>query len=74
MIDTDGNLHALNRHLQEREEYEARFDTCPECDGEGVCMYEEAVADFTNGGFLREVLATCERCHGAGEIEVEFDE
>lgn len=74
MIDTDGNLAALSRHLHEREEYEARFITCPECDGDGVCAYEEAVADYVNGGYLKEVIDTCETCHGSGEIEADEEE
>mgnify|MGYP001089414783 CR=1 FL=1 len=73
-MNTDGNLDALNRHLDEIEEYEARTITCPECDGDGVCAYEEAVVDYVNGGYLKEVIDTCERCDGAGEIEIEGDE
>jgi len=73
-MNTDGNLDALNRHLDEIEEYEARMITCPECDGEGECAYEEAVVDYVNGGYLKEVIDTCERCDGAGEIEIEGDE
>jgi len=68
-MNTDGNLDALNRHLHEIEEYEARTITCPECDGEGVCAYEEAVVDYVHGGYLKEVIDTCQRCDGAGEIE-----
>jgi len=73
-MNTDGNLDALNRRLEEIEEYEARTITCPECDGDGVCAYEEAVVDYVNGGYLKEVIDTCERCDGAGEIEIEGDE
>ena len=73
-MNTDGNLDAINRHLDEIEEYEARMITCPECDGDGVCAYEEAVVDYVNGGYLKEVIDTCERCYGAGEIEIDGDE
>jgi DnaJ-class molecular chaperone len=73
-MNTDGNIDALNRRLHEIEEYEARMITCPECDGDGVCAYEEAVVDYVNGGYLKEVIDTCERCDGAGEIEIEGDE
>ena len=73
-MNTDGNLAALSRHLHEQEEYEARFITCPECDGDGVCAYEEAVVDYVNGGYLTEVIDTCERCEGAGAIEIEDDD
>lgn len=71
MIDTDGNLAALNRHLQEREEYDARFIPCPDCDGEGECEYDEEVADYVNGGYVKAVWDTCETCLGTGEIEIE---
>jgi len=74
MIDTDGNLAALNRHLHEREEYDARFITCPECDGDGECAYEEAVIDYVNGGYLREVIDTCDLCFGTGEIPFDGEE
>ena len=74
MINTDGNLAALNRHLHEREEYEARFITCPDCDGEGECAYDEAVADYVNGGYLKEVIDTCEMCHGTGEVADNYGE
>ena len=73
-MNTDGNLDALNRHLHEIEKYEARMITCPECDGEGECAYEEAVVDYVNGGYLKEVIETCETCHGSGEIEREEEE
>ena len=69
MINTDGNIVALNLHLHEREEYEARFITCPECGGHGECAFEEPVVDYVNGGYLKEVIDTCERCGGCGEIE-----
>ena len=52
MVNTDGNLDALSRHLHEQEEYDARTIPCPQCDGEGVCAYDEAVTDFVNGGYL----------------------
>ena len=74
MIDTDGNLAALNWHLHEIEEYEARIITCPQCDGEGTCAYDEPVADYEHGGYLQEVIDTCDRCNGEGEIEVEGEE
>jgi DnaJ-class molecular chaperone len=45
--------------------------TCPQCDGEGVCAYEEAVVDYENGGYLEEVIDTCDMCHGSGEVDDE---
>lgn len=75
MVNTDGNLDALNRHLHEQEEYDARTIPCPQCDGEGVCAYDEAVTDFVNGGYLKEVIDTCDMCCGDGQIDApEIDE
>ena len=68
-MNTDGNLNALNRHLHEIDEYEARMITCPQCDGEGECAYDEPVIDYQHGGYLQEVIDTCDMCHGSGEIE-----
>jgi len=45
--------------------------TCPQCDGEGMCAYEEPVVDYEHGGYLEEVYDTCDICHGLGEIEDE---
>ena len=73
-MNTDGNLDALNRHLHEQEEYDARFITCPECDGEGQCEYDDPRPDYVNGGEIHAVWDTCETCHGSGEIEREDDE
>lgn len=73
-MDADGNLDALNRHLQAQEEYDARFITCPQCDGEGSCSYDEPVADYTHGGYIKEVIDTCHLCDGEGEIEREEEE
>ena len=47
--------------------------TCPVCDGEGVCAYEEAVVDYEHGGYLQEVIDTCEHCMGSGEVD-DWDE
>lgn len=49
--------------------------TCPQCDGEGTCAYEEAVPDYGgyHGGYLEEVYDTCDMCNGSGEIE-DWDE
>jgi DnaJ-class molecular chaperone len=47
--------------------------TCPQCDGDGVCAYEEEVADYEHGGYLEEVTDTCDMCWGLGEIEEEED-
>ena len=47
---------------------------CPECDGDGECAYDEAVVDYVNGGYLKEVINTCELCHGTGEIESDEEE
>jgi DnaJ-class molecular chaperone len=43
--------------------------TCPQCDGTGECAYEEPVVDYQHGGYLQEVIDTCDRCGGSGEIE-----
>jgi len=74
MINTDGNIAALNRNLHEREEYEARVILRPECDGNGECAFEEAVVDYVNGEYLKEVIGTCERCGGWGKIETDEEE
>lgn len=71
---TDPNLDALNRLLHEQKEYDARTITCPECNGEGTCAYEEEVADYDNGGYLKEVIDTCETCGGSGEVERDEEE
>jgi hypothetical protein len=42
--------------------------TCPVCDGEGVCAYEEAVVDYEHGGYF----TTCEHCI-SGEVD-DWDE
>jgi DnaJ-class molecular chaperone len=48
--------------------------TCPQCDGEGLCAYEEPVVDYVHGGYLQEVIDTCDMCNGTGEIEDEEEE
>lgn len=73
-MNTDGNLDALSRHLREQEEYDARTITCPECNGEGTCAYEEPVIDYFDGGYLQELIDTCETCGGTGEVEREEEE
>lgn len=73
-MNTDGNLDALNRHLHEQEEYNARMITCPQCDGEGECAYDEPVIDYQHGGYLQEVIDTCETCGGSGEVERDKEE
>ena len=41
---------------------------CPQCEGEGHCTYEEGVADYEYGGYLQEVVDTCDMCEGSGMI------
>jgi len=48
--------------------------TCPMCGGEGECAYEEAVPDYANGGYLKEVIDTCDLCEGSGVVEDWDDE
>ena len=48
--------------------------TCPVCDGEGVCAYEEAVVDYEHGGYLQEVYGECDMCYGSGEVDDEEEE
>jgi len=48
--------------------------TCPQCEGDGVCAYEEAVVDYEHGGYLEEVTDTCDMCWGSGEIEDEEED
>jgi len=49
--------------------------TCPQCDGEGTCAYEEAVVDYEHGGYLQETYGECDMCNGwGGEIEDEEEE
>lgn len=48
--------------------------TCPQCNGEGVCAYEEAVADYEDGGYLEEVMDTCDMCYGWGTVDGEEEE
>ena len=48
--------------------------TCPQCDGEGTCAYEEPVVDYEHGGYLEEVIDTCDMCWGSGEVEVEVED
>lgn len=43
--------------------------TCPVCCGEGVCAYEDPVVDYEHGGYLEEVIDTCDTCNGTGEVE-----
>jgi len=47
---------------------------CPQCDGEGTCTYEEPVVDYVNGGYLQEVVDTCDMCRGSGTVEDWDDE
>lgn len=49
---------------------------CSQCDGEGTCAYEEAVADYGgyHGGYLEEVFAECDMCGGWGVVEEDEDE
>jgi len=54
--------------------HEEQMRVCPECDGDGECAYDEAVVDYVNGGYLKEVINTCELCHGTGEIESDEEE
>ena len=42
---------------------------CPQCEGEGTCTYEEAVADYEHGGYLQEVVDTCNLCEGSGTVD-----
>jgi hypothetical protein len=46
---------------------------CPQCDGEGICTYEEPVVDYEHGGYLEEETATCDMCWGLGEIDDDDD-
>jgi hypothetical protein len=46
---------------------------CPQCEGDGVCAYEEAVADYEHGGYLEEVYGECDMCWGSGEVEDDDD-
>ena len=46
---------------------------CPQCEGEGTCTYEEGVPDYVYGGYLQEVIDTCDMCYGYGEVE-DWDE
>ena len=48
--------------------------TCPQCNGEGTCAYEEAVVDYEYGGYLEEVYGECDMCHGWGTIDEEEDD
>jgi hypothetical protein len=48
--------------------------TCPQCEGEGTCAYEEEVADYEHGGYLEEVYGECDMCWGLGEIEDEDED
>lgn len=50
--------------------------TCPQCDGEGTCAYEEAVPDYGgyHGGYFDEVYGECDMCNGQGEIDEDDDE
>ena len=48
--------------------------TCPQCEGDGVCAYEEEVADYEHGGYLEEVTDTCDLCNGSGEVEDDDEE
>jgi DnaJ-class molecular chaperone len=48
--------------------------TCPQCDGEGTCAYEEPVVDYEHGGYLQETYGECDMCNGSGEIEDWDDE
>jgi hypothetical protein len=48
--------------------------TCPQCDGEGTCAYEEAVVDYVHGGYLQEVYGECDMCYGSGEVDDEEEE
>lgn len=70
---TDGNLHALREREAEQEEYEARFVTCPECDGAG----EIAVPlGFHTGNPETDDWddETCPLCKGTGQIDYMEDE
>jgi DnaJ-class molecular chaperone len=42
---------------------------CPQCNGAGECTYEEEIADYEHGGYLEEVIDTCNLCEGTGELE-----
>tara|TARA_R110000796_G_scaffold63925_2_gene147896 strand:- start:6137 stop:6331 length:195 start_codon:yes stop_codon:yes gene_type:complete len=47
------------------------FIKCPECNGEGNCVYERAVPMSNSNpyGYLEDYVAECDNCHGTGEIE-----
>jgi hypothetical protein len=49
---------------------------CPQCDGEGTCAYEEAVADYGgyHGGYLEEFFAECDMCGGWGVVDEEDED
>ena len=41
---------------------------CQECDATGEVEGEKAVVDYVNGGYLVEVVDTCEKCEGMGYV------
>ena len=43
---------------------------CPECDGTGECIYEQAVPMSASNpyGYLRELTDICECCGGTGQV------
>ena len=45
--------------------------TCPECGGEGECVYEvEVPAPMAwRGGWLEERMMECQLCQGTGEVD-----
>lgn len=47
---------------------------CHECDGEGEYEVDEAVVDYTHGGYIRSEMVTCDNCDGDGTVEGDYDE
>lgn len=54
--------------------YEFSTVTCPQCEGEGRCAYDEPVVDHNGGGYLKEVIDTCNLCEGSGVVPREEDD
>ena len=65
---TDGNLDALHRREEEREAYEARKKTCPNCDGLGEV---EVPLGFHTGNPDTDDwdVVDCDDCDGTGQVE-----
>ena len=65
---TDGNLDALRRREEEREAYEARKKTCPNCDGLGEV---EVPLGFHTGNPDTDDwdVVDCDDCNGTGQVE-----